>query len=430
MKSKILQEKMQLWLKCKYNVLFEGPHGVGKTSLMTQAFKDAGLCYKYFSASTIDPWVDFVGVPKEVKHSNGKTYLELIRPREFEDDEIDIIFFDEFNRAPAKVRNAVMELMQFKSINGRKFNNLQCIWAAINPVDDEETYSVERLDPAQQDRFHIFYKLPNTPSPDFFNSKYGTIGTKACQWWDILPETYKPLVSPRRLEYAVDAYNNGVDLADVLPDVVRPKTLKTMIEMVDDQQITHIDRWRQDPDLYINELTSRTFKNDIIEAYEALLDVSLDLAVKYLDHLTPKQLTQIAENPKLRYLLFKSKDSKTIRTALKSIPIYDITSPGNLLNIHNRSYYFTLITNGDDNSFQGVLREMQYNTIPNQDEACCIILMCSKRRKHTNNLIASTIDEIGKLLFTLVGSQYPNMLAVDPIFIYNCLQSPDTGVRL
>ena len=131
-----------------------------------------------------------------------------------------------------------MELMQFKSINGRKFNNLQCIWAAINPVDDEETYSVERLDPAQQDRFHIFYKLPNTPSPDFFNSKYGTIGTKACQWWDVLPETYKPLVSPRRLEYAVDAYNNGVDLTDVLPDVVRPKTLKTMIEMVDDQQIT------------------------------------------------------------------------------------------------------------------------------------------------------------------------------------------------
>ena len=43
---------------------------------------------------------------------------------------------DEFSRAHKKVRNAVMELIQFKSINGRKFKNLKIVWAAINPDDD------------------------------------------------------------------------------------------------------------------------------------------------------------------------------------------------------------------------------------------------------------------------------------------------------
>lgn len=31
-----------------------------------------------------------------------------------------------------------MELIQFKSINGKKFNNLKVIWAAINPDDGDK----------------------------------------------------------------------------------------------------------------------------------------------------------------------------------------------------------------------------------------------------------------------------------------------------
>jgi MoxR-like ATPase len=49
------------------------------------------------------------------------SYLELVRPKAFRDDEVQALFFDEFNRSHKNKRNAVMELMQFKSINGRKF---------------------------------------------------------------------------------------------------------------------------------------------------------------------------------------------------------------------------------------------------------------------------------------------------------------------
>lgn len=127
----------------KMNILLKGAHGVGKTAMVKAAFDAAGLKWKYYSAATMDPWVDFIGVPKEKVDEHGNAYLDLVRPRDLAADDVEAIFFDELNRAPKKVRNAVMELIQFKSINGKKFNNLKIVWAAINPDDEDGTYDVE-----------------------------------------------------------------------------------------------------------------------------------------------------------------------------------------------------------------------------------------------------------------------------------------------
>ena len=113
-----------------FNVLLVGNHGVGKTAIVRTALDDLGLVWKYFSASSIDPWVDLVGVPKE---KDG--VLELIRPATLDFENLQVIFLDEYNRAPKKVRNACMELIQFGSINGKKFPKLQLVIAAINPDD-------------------------------------------------------------------------------------------------------------------------------------------------------------------------------------------------------------------------------------------------------------------------------------------------------
>ena len=119
------------WIENNLNVLLRGKHGVGKTAMVVDAFERNNLKYKYFSASTMGPWVDFIGVPKEKTDENGNSYLDLVRPQEFQDDEVEAIFMDEFSRAHKKVRNAVMELIQFKSINGRKFKNLKIVWAPL-----------------------------------------------------------------------------------------------------------------------------------------------------------------------------------------------------------------------------------------------------------------------------------------------------------
>jgi hypothetical protein len=46
--------------------------------MVIDAFNHKKLKWLYFSASTMDPWVDFIGVPKEHKDADG-SYLERIR---------------------------------------------------------------------------------------------------------------------------------------------------------------------------------------------------------------------------------------------------------------------------------------------------------------------------------------------------------------
>ncbi len=216
------------------NVLLVGRHGVGKTSLILAAFERAGLKYKYFSAATMDPWVDFIGVPKEQSDKDG-VYLDLVRPKDFRDDEVQALFFDEFNRSHKKVRNAVMELIHSKSINGRKFKNLRVVWVAVNPPEDQETlevlnstnYDVEPLDPAQEDRFHIKIELPYKPCVNFFEQKFGADQAEnAIDWWNELSEKAKILVSPRRLETAVDGIlNKSENPRHILPPISNPEQL-------------------------------------------------------------------------------------------------------------------------------------------------------------------------------------------------------------
>lgn len=198
------------------NVILKGKHGVGKTALVRSAFNNVfgeqNEDWLYFSASTMDPWVDFIGVPKE---KNGA--LELVRPRVMQDDKIQGIFFDELNRSHKKIRNAIMELIQFKSINGKTFPNLKVIWAAINPDDDEDlTYDVEKLDPAQLDRFELHIDVPYQPDIEFFRNTYGGRGELAVKWWLNQNEPAQAAVSPRRLEYALQVLEMEGDIRYVL----------------------------------------------------------------------------------------------------------------------------------------------------------------------------------------------------------------------
>lgn len=226
----IKDEKLDFWIKNSLNVLFVGHYGSGKTTRILEAFKRNHLNFKYFSASTMDPWCDFIGVPKVVSDDKGP-YLDYILPRDLRDDTIEAIYMDEFNRSHKKVRNAVMELLQFKSINGRPFTKLRLIWAAINPEDEGE-YQVEALDKAQKDRFQVQIAIPYEPSLEYFSSKYDLKQAKAAVgWWQTLSPDQQMEVSPRRLEYAIQMFNlPGGSLRDVLPHDTNPSKLLGMLK--------------------------------------------------------------------------------------------------------------------------------------------------------------------------------------------------------
>lgn len=226
-----IKNKLDQYFKIGKNVLLEGRHGTGKTSLVTEIFDKNCKNWLYFSGSTLDPWVDFVGVPKEVKKGNDYV-LSFVLPEKMADDKVEAIFIDEYNRSHKKIRNATMELVQFKSINGRKFPNLKVVWAAINPSDDEEEYDVEELDGAQIDRFQIRIKVPFIPDIEYFQNKFGNDWAKsALEWWNGMPDKAKKLVSPRRLDYALEIHKEGGDVFDVIPLETNPIKLIATLKL-------------------------------------------------------------------------------------------------------------------------------------------------------------------------------------------------------
>ena len=51
----------------------------------------------------MDAYIDFIGAPKSVQNEDGVWVLKLVKPERFAYDNIEALFFDEFNRAPKKV---------------------------------------------------------------------------------------------------------------------------------------------------------------------------------------------------------------------------------------------------------------------------------------------------------------------------------------
>lgn len=267
---------LNLYAKNNVNVLFSGRHGVGKTEIIKKIFnanfKDNWM---YFSASTMDAWTDFVGAPKVVTRSDGKEVLRLVVPENFADDNIEALFFDEFNRSSDKTRNAVMELIQFKSINGRKFNNLKVIWAAVNPFDDEQTYDVEELDPAQLDRFPVQIDIPYKLDKTYFSSKYGILHKPFVEWWSSLPKEHQYDVSPRRLEDAIKIYSIDGDLNHVLRPHLNVNDLKKRIKAIslDDEwkEVLSYNKTKK-IEFFINISNVEKFKSQILNDFKEFKD--------------------------------------------------------------------------------------------------------------------------------------------------------------
>lgn len=280
-KSEIIDfNKLGIWLDMGSNILLRGKHGCGKTSIIMQICQERGYSIQYYSASTLDPWVDLIGIPRPAKFKmttydellKKETEVErecisLVRPEHFERDNTDVIIFDELNRAPKKVRNAVMELIQFKSINGKRFHRLKNVIGIINPHDENETYDVEPMCPAQLDRFHIHYEVPCRPDRPYFHNKFGDYaGDIAINYWESLGKDLQEFVSPRRLDYAMEYYVAGhKDLInDILPMETNPSKLiealgsrsiqDVLREIVARNNTEEIKKWINDPNNYDNSI--------------------------------------------------------------------------------------------------------------------------------------------------------------------------------
>ena len=229
------EQDFDFFVKNRLNVLCRGLHGVGKTTVMIEALERNNIPYRYFSTPTMDPFVDFIGVPKPVwDEEMQREFLRLIIPEQFHKGTYTALIFDEVNRGKPRVRNAVMELIQFHTINGEKFNGIEMIWGGMNPEETDDadlSYDVEVLDPAQKDRFDVFVDFPYKPDKRWFESEFGESGLGAVEWWHTITDEQKVEVSPRRLEKALRMFDMGGDIRFVIPqNDINVTALRTRID--------------------------------------------------------------------------------------------------------------------------------------------------------------------------------------------------------
>jgi len=213
-----------------------GYHGVGKTQIVLDEALQQGLKLKYYSSATLDPWADLVGIPVPVDRETDDGHLhkklQFVRPGDIE--QAQIIFFDELNRSHSKFQNAVLEAIQFHSINGEALPNLKMVWAAINTSDD--IYQVSELDPVLVDRFHVHLEVAAEPFVSYYTEKAGIphhVAKALVLWWHHdLDDNLRKMISPRRLEYIGTNYIKGIELQNSLPPFIKAP-LQHLLRQID-----------------------------------------------------------------------------------------------------------------------------------------------------------------------------------------------------
>lgn len=140
-----------------------GKHGIGKSQAVEQVAKALNYGFRNVRLSQIDP-TELIGYPNKksetITYEDGKTetieYLDYSPPKWFVDALKGnyVIFLDELNRAKKDVQQAAFELVNERTLNGRKLPDSVLIIAACNPFSDK--YDTIEFDEALIDRFcHI-----------------------------------------------------------------------------------------------------------------------------------------------------------------------------------------------------------------------------------------------------------------------------------
>jgi len=229
----VLEKKLKIYAESDLNVLLIGSHGIGKSTIVKEIIDKMGYKYKYFSSSTLDPYASLIGIPVPDKE---RRTVDFFRPSDLEDSEF--VFFDELNRAHPRVLNAVLEIIQFKSINGIPLPKLRMVWAAINPPGED--YQVEELDPALVDRFHVYIKMKAIINKAYLASKMGKdVADLVSDWWqEDLSKEQRQALTPRRLEYIGSMISKNIPWVDALPQgyTFDRKSLENRIKIMKNEE--------------------------------------------------------------------------------------------------------------------------------------------------------------------------------------------------
>ena len=140
-------------------LLLIGPHGTGKSLLLTRIAEALGLAFRHYNSSLLN-FDDLVGFP--LPHKNGS--LEYVKtPASVWGAEA--VIFDEISRCRPDIQNKLFPIIHERRAQGILLDGLRYRWAAMNPPmseDDDDGYlGSEPLDLALTDRFAFIVNMPS-----------------------------------------------------------------------------------------------------------------------------------------------------------------------------------------------------------------------------------------------------------------------------
>lgn len=138
-------------------LLLIGPHGTGKTLLLTRIAETLNLRFRHYNASLLN-FDDLVGFPVP----SGGTLEYLQTPATIWGAEA--VLFDEISRCRPEVQNKLFPIVHERRVQGLALPELKFRWAAMNPPlsdDSADGYlGSEPLDAALADRFAFIVEMP------------------------------------------------------------------------------------------------------------------------------------------------------------------------------------------------------------------------------------------------------------------------------
>lgn len=118
----------KFFIRSNQNLFVFGRRGVGKTQIILRAAKECNLKVNYINLSVIER-PDLAGYPDIQAVGDVVTFKSpQFLPKLFENAKPDsIILFDEVDKAPPEVTAPLLEILQFKKINGNPINVTSCM---------------------------------------------------------------------------------------------------------------------------------------------------------------------------------------------------------------------------------------------------------------------------------------------------------------
>ena len=156
-----LKETLEL-TPSKQNVMLVGKHGIGKSEILTNYFKEKGMkVVTLFLGQMADPG-DIIGLPSKIEKQDaaGKAtaLTDFTPPYWFpQDDKPIVLFLDELNRARPEILQTVMDLTLNRKLAGKSLPEGSYLISAVNDGDE---YQLTDLDPALVSRFNIYEFRP------------------------------------------------------------------------------------------------------------------------------------------------------------------------------------------------------------------------------------------------------------------------------